>query len=153
MINGLYTVSFLHDFIVISRFYLLRAFDGRLSKKLRGRLQVLRFRQGFCKKEYGHIEIIKLLIENNAAVNKRSHYWETPSTLARVRGHKAALEFLLSKGGVALERTEVCYRQDLFKGSGVSDDDLKFCGLYGDDEDDDNEDYDVVSIGSHAMED
>ena len=78
---------------------------------------------------YGHTEVIKLLVEHNAAVNKRSHYWETPSTLAKLSGHKEALEYLLSKGGEVSEQTEVCYRQDLFKGtgSGVSKD-LKYCG-------------------------
>lgn len=64
---------------------------------------------------YGHTEVIKLLVENNAAVNERSHYWETPSTLAKLRGHNVTLEYLMSKGGVALEETEVCFRQDHFK--------------------------------------
>ena len=78
---------------------------------------------------YGHTEVIKLLLENKAAVNERSHYWETPSTLAKLRGHEATLEYLLSKGGVASEQTQVCYRQDRFKGSGTSNKDLRFCGL------------------------
>ena len=66
---------------------------------------------------YGHTEVIKLLVENNAAVNEQSHYWETPSTLAKLRGHKETLEYLISKGGEVME-TEVCYRQDLFKAFG-----------------------------------
>ena len=102
---------------------------------------------------YGKTEILKLLVQHNAAVNERSHYWETPSTLARLRGHKEALEYLLSQGGVALEQTEVCYRQDHFKESGVSGEVLKFCGVYDDDEDGDNEGDDVVSNDSDAMED
>ena len=77
---------------------------------------------------YGHTEVIKLLVENNAAVNERSHYWETPATLARLRGHEVALEYLLSKGGVELAQTEVCYRQDLFKCSGDSNEKLQYCG-------------------------
>ena len=77
---------------------------------------------------YGHTDVVKLLVENNAAVNKRSHYWETPSTLAKLRGHEVTLEYLVSKGGVALEQIEVCYRQDLFKGSGISNQGLRFCG-------------------------
>lgn len=81
---------------------------------------------------YGHTEVIKLLVENNAAVNERSHYWETPSTLAKLRGHNVTLEYLMSKGGVALEETEVCCRQDRFKTSG------------GDDDEDDNNDGDNV---------
>ena len=93
---------------------------------------------------YGHTEIIKLLVENNAAVNERSHYWETPSTLARLRGHEEALEYLLSKGGVALEQTTVCYRQDLFKGSGDSSHGLLFCGVSEDVEDDDVEGMDGI---------
>ena len=75
---------------------------------------------------YGHTEVIKVLVENNAAVNRRSHYWETPSTLAKLRGHEKTLEYLVGKGGVALEQTEVCYRQDLFKRIGVSDQRLRF---------------------------
>ncbi len=70
---------------------------------------------------YGHTDVIKLLVENNAAVNRRSYYWETPATLARVRGHKEALEYLLSKGGVAAEETEECCRWDRFENSGLSD--------------------------------
>ena len=85
---------------------------------------------------YGHTEVIKLLVENNAAVNERSHYWETPSTLARLRGHETTLEYLMSKGGVALEQTKVCYRQDLFKGSGISNGRLRYCGFYDNDGDD-----------------
>ena len=65
---------------------------------------------------YGHTEIVKLLVEKNAAVNEKSHYWHTPSTLARVRGHKETLEYLLSVGGETSEETDVCYRRDLFSG-------------------------------------
>ena len=64
---------------------------------------------------YGHTEVIKILIENNAAVNERSHYWETPSTLAKLRGHEETLEYLSKKGGVVSEHASVCHRQDLFK--------------------------------------
>ena len=77
---------------------------------------------------YGHTEVIKVLVENNAAVNRRSHYWETPSTLAKLRGHEKTLEYLVGKGGVALEQTEVCYRQDLFERSSASDQRLRFLG-------------------------
>lgn len=63
---------------------------------------------------FGHTEVIKVLIENNAAVNVKSHYWETPSTLASVRGHKAALEYLLNNGGSAEDMADVCYRRDIF---------------------------------------
>lgn len=75
----------------------------------------------------GHTEVVKLLVENNAAVNERSAYWETPSTLVKLRDHHATLEYLVSKGGVALEQTEVCYRQDIFKGSS-GEERLRFCG-------------------------
>ena len=87
---------------------------------------------------YGHTEVVKLLVENNAAVNKRSHYWDTPSTLARVRGHEATLAYLVSKGGVVSEPTGVCYRQDLFKASGNPNQGLRLGGIYKyeDDEDD-----------------
>ena len=64
---------------------------------------------------YGHTEVIKILIENKAAVNERSHYWETPSTLAKLRGHEEALECLLKNGGVVSEHASACYRQDRFK--------------------------------------
>lgn len=97
---------------------------------------------------YGHTEVIKLLVENDAAVNERSPYWETPSTLAKLRGHKEALEYLLSKGGEALEQTEVCYRQDRFRVSGVSEN----YGVYDHDEDNDSEGHDVLSDANDAME-
>ncbi len=100
---------------------------------------------------YGHTEVIKLLVENNAAVNERSHYWETPSTLAKLRGHKEALEYLLSKGGEALEQTEVCYRQDRFRVSGGSED-LKYCGVYDHDGDNDSEGHDFLSDDNDTME-
>lgn len=72
--------------------------------------------------------------------------------LARLRGHKEALEYLLSKGGEALEQTEVCYRQDRFKGSGVSKD-LKQGRIYDGDEGHDSEGDDVLSNYNGAMED
>lgn len=98
---------------------------------------------------YGHTEVVKLLVENNAAVNERSHYWETPSTLARLRGHNVTLEYLMSKGGVALEQTEVCYRQDRFTIPGVSGKVSRFGGAYDDDDEEDNgEGNDVVSNDS-----
>ena len=86
---------------------------------------------------YGHTEILKLLVQHNAAINERSHYWETPSTLARLEGHEEALEYLLSKGGVALGETEVCYRQDHFKESGFSGNGLKVCEVCDDYDDGD----------------
>ena len=90
---------------------------------------------------YGHTDVIKLLVEHKAAVNRRSHYWETPATLARVKGNKEALEYLLSRGGVAAEQTEVCYRRDLFEGSGVPDEAVKLREGYGvGEEDEDDED-------------
>ena len=63
---------------------------------------------------FGHTEVIKVLIENNAAVNVKSHYWEIPSTLASLRGHKAALDYLLENGGSAEDMADVCYRRDIF---------------------------------------
>ena len=63
----------------------------------------------------GYTEVIRILIENNAAVNERSHYWETPSTLAKLRGHEETLEYLASKGGVVSKHASLYHRQDLFK--------------------------------------
>lgn len=83
----------------------------------------------------GYTEVVKLLVENNAAVNERSSYWETPATLAKLRGHQVTLDYLMSKGGVALEQTEVCYRRDLFVWSCYSNQGLRFYGDYDDDED------------------
>lgn len=91
---------------------------------------------------YGHTEVVKLLVENNAAINDRSHYWEMPSTLARLRGHNVTLEYLMSKGGVALEQTEVCYRQDIF---GIPNKGPRLCGVNDDDEDDNNDGDNVIS--------
>ena len=64
---------------------------------------------------FGHTEVIKVLIKNNAAINIKSHYWETPSTLASVKGHKEALEYLLENGGSAADLTDACYRRDIFQ--------------------------------------
>ena len=63
---------------------------------------------------FGHTEFIKVLTENNAAVNVKSHYGETPSTLASFGSHKAALEYLLKNGGSAEAMADVCYRRDIF---------------------------------------
>ena len=46
----IYDLKSIRFYYYISRFYLLFIIDDRRSKKLRGRLLVLRSRQGFCKK-------------------------------------------------------------------------------------------------------
>ena len=94
---------------------------------------------------HGRTEVIKLLVENNAAVNEKSQIWETPSTLAKLRGHEEALKYLMSRGGVASEQTKVCYRQDLFYGSGDLNQGPRFREVYDDNEDDNMEDEDMLS--------
>ena len=91
---------------------------------------------------FGHTEIVKILIENGAAVNVKSHYWETPATLARLRGYKATWEYLLLHGAIDTEQTTVCHNCDSFEEVDVDHDgDTTFtdCGMLDSQDGNDND--------------
>ena len=103
---------------------------------------------------FGDTEIIKVLVEYGAAVNVKSHYWETPATLARLRGHQATWEYLLSQGAIDSEQMTVCHNCDNFKESDVYEDRgtiFTYCGML-DSEDDDYSEVSDASSDDIVME-